>query len=143
MPYEYLGDVAISDVAFRAWGETLEALFAAASEATMNVMVEDLGSIESREERSIRVREASPEMLLFNFLQELIFFKDAEQLLLRVFNVEIMERENNYEASCDARGERLDRRKHVLVADVKAVTLHLYSVRATPKGWEATVVLDI
>jgi SHS2 domain-containing protein len=143
MPYEYLEDVAISDVAFHAWGETLETLFVAAAEATMNVMVEDLGSIDSREERSVEVREASPDMLLFSFLQELIFFKDAEQLLLRVFNVQIMERGNSYEVSCDARGEKLDHRKHVLVADVKAVTLHLYSVKETPRGWEATVVLDI
>ena len=42
MPYEYLEDVATADIAFRAWEPTLEGVFVAAADATMNVMVEDL-----------------------------------------------------------------------------------------------------
>ncbi|MBI4793908.1 MAG: archease, partial [Deltaproteobacteria bacterium] len=37
MPFEYLDDVATSDVAFQAWGETVEELFVAAADAVMNV----------------------------------------------------------------------------------------------------------
>ncbi|HOV88133.1 MAG TPA: archease, partial [Syntrophobacteraceae bacterium] len=40
MPFRYIEDIATADVAFEAWGETLEDLCVAAADATMNVMVE-------------------------------------------------------------------------------------------------------
>ena len=82
MPYEYSTDIAISDVAFHAWGDGMDELFVAAADATLNVMVEDLRSIEDRVRYPIELKEPSDEMLLFNFLQELIFLEDAEQLAL-------------------------------------------------------------
>ncbi|NTU48413.1 MAG: archease, partial [Syntrophobacteraceae bacterium] len=45
MPYEFLDDIATADVAFQAWGKTLEEMFVSACEATINVMVSDLASI--------------------------------------------------------------------------------------------------
>ena len=45
MPYHYLDDVAIADIAFEAYGESKEEMFIAASDALMNVMVEDLVTI--------------------------------------------------------------------------------------------------
>ena len=42
MPYTYLEEIAIADIAFRATGKTEEEVFAAAADATVNVMVEDL-----------------------------------------------------------------------------------------------------
>ena len=45
MPYEFLDDVATADVAFRAWGETLEETFVAAATAVIHVMVENLDAI--------------------------------------------------------------------------------------------------
>jgi SHS2 domain-containing protein len=143
MPYEYLEDIAISDVAFRAWDKSLEGLFVAAGDATMNVMVEVLGSIEERVSVPIRVKEDSIEMLLFNFLQELIYVKDAEELLLRVREVDIRKEDDAYVLSAEGKGENLDPEKHQLTVDVKAVTLHRFSVEQTPEGWDATVILDI
>jgi len=96
MPYEYLDDIAISNVAFRAWGESLDDLFVAAADATLSIMVENLSSLRDTVRHPIELNDDSEEMLLFNFLQELIFLKDAEQLLLRVPHVEILRDENVY-----------------------------------------------
>jgi len=82
-------------------------------------------------------------MLLFNFLQELIYFKDPEELLLRVRVVDISKEDDAYVLSGEGKGENLNPEKHQLNADVKAVTLHLFKVELTPEGWHATVVLDI
>ncbi len=84
MPYRYREDIATADIAFEAWGKTLEEMFIAAADATMNVMVGDLDSIADRERRMIEVRSDEIDMLLFELLQELIFFKDADMLLLRM-----------------------------------------------------------
>ena len=53
MPYRYLEDIATADVAFEAWGDTLEEMFVAAADATMNVMVSDLDTIAPVEKRPL------------------------------------------------------------------------------------------
>lgn len=143
MPYEYLEEIATADVAFEAWGETIEEMFMAAADASMNVMVADLETIDEKERRTLRVEADAVDMLLFDLLQELIFYKDAEQLLLRVKEVRIRREGENFALEADVFGELLNAEKHDLVVDVKAVTLHRYRVEQTSRGWEAMVILDI
>ena len=143
MPYRYIPDIAIADVAFEAWAETLEELFLAAADATMNVMVGDLATIADSETRVLELSDEHVDMLLFQLLQELIFFKDADRLLLRVKIIEIRKLQGLYVLKAEARGEELDPDRHDLVVDVKAVTLHRFRVEATEEGWEAAVILDI
>ena len=143
MPYRYLEDIAIADVAFEAWGDTREEMFVAAADAAMNVMVADLNTIASTENRPLQVAAEEIDMLLFELLQELIFYKDAERLLLRVPAVVIEEREGRFLLTAEAYGEEIDPEKHDLIVDVKAVTLHRFRVEPTPRGWEAFVILDI
>jgi SHS2 domain-containing protein len=141
--YEYLPDIAIADVAFRAKGKTVEELFIAAGQATMNVMVDDLSTIENKEEVQVDLSEQALDMLLFDFLNELIFLKDARQLLLLVKTMKISAEASGFTLHAVLFGEQLDPVRHPLNADVKAVTLHRFEVKETSEGWEATVVLDI
>ena len=143
MPYRYLDDVATSDAAFEAWGRTLAEMFVAAAEATMNVMVGDLSTIDTQKHRSLSVESESLDLLLFDLLQELVYYKDAEQLLLRVPEVSIRQQNERFILNADAYGEVLDPQKHELIVDVKAVTLHRFAIEKTDQGWQATVILDI
>ncbi|HEV8717859.1 MAG TPA: archease [Candidatus Binatia bacterium] len=143
MPYEFLENVAVADIAFKAWGKDLEEMFLAAADAVMNVMAEDLAAIQPREQRTLTPENEAPDMLLFNFLQEFIYYKDAENLLLRVKQVRIAEKDAQYALSASAVGEELDPTRHHTRVDVKAVTLHRFSVKKTDQGWEASVILDI
>lgn len=143
MPYEFLEDVAIADIAFRAWGKDLEETFGAAAEATMNVMVENLDAIEPVQERAIEAVQEAADLLLFDFLQELIYYKDSERLLLRVKNIRIDKDDLGYRLRARARGEVIDPERHQLRVDVKAVTLHQFRLEQTRDGWEAQVILDI
>ena len=143
MPYEFLEDVATADIAFRAWGKDLEETFIAAADATMNVMVEELDSIQPRERREFKLENDALDMLLFNFLQELIYYKDAEKLLLRVNQVEIKGKDQHHVLEALALGEKLDPSCHHTRVDVKAVTLHRFHLEKTDQGWEVFVILDI
>ena len=51
MPYKFLEDVAIADVAFVATGKTLEELFESSALAVTNTMVKNLKSIEHKIEK--------------------------------------------------------------------------------------------
>jgi len=143
MPYTYLEEIGTADIAFEATGRDLPELFTAAGDATMNVMIDNLDAIEPRETRQIELANADIDMLLFDFLQELIYFKDAERLLLRVRDVKIDEGEETYFLKMKAAGERLDAARHHQRADVKAVTFHDFSVKKQDGNWKARVLLDI
>ena len=143
MPYQYLGDVATADIAFEAYGQSKEEMFIAAADALMNVMVEDLGTITERLWREVSVEAETLEMLLFQFLQEFIFYKDAEQLLLRAARMRFKEQKGMWMVTARAYGETLDPKKHPLNVDVKAVTMHQFAVSENQGQWKARVVLDI
>ena len=143
MPYAYTDDIAIADLAFRAWGQTVEETFITAADATVHAMVEDLATLAPREQRTFELHDAQLDLLLLQFLQELLFYKDAQRLLLRVYEVQITAQDHDFALQARAAGEPLDPAKHALGADVKGVTLHRLQVVQTPNGWEATVTLDV
>ena len=143
MPYRFLEDIAIADVAFEATGADLEEVFIAAADALMNVMVADRNTIRTVEEVEFQLDNGALDMLLFDFLNEIIFLKDARRLLLRVMSLEITERSSQFVLKAKVGGEQPDSERHPLIVDVKAVTLHRFKLENTGKEWRAEVVLDI
>jgi SHS2 domain-containing protein len=143
MPYEFVDELTVADIAFRAWGHDVEETFIAAADAVMNAMVEDLEAIQPQDTRVLNVEHEALDLLLFNFLQELVYYKDAEQLLLRVQQLSIVDDRQPYTLQAMAVGERIEPNRHRMRVDVKAVTLHRFALTQTEAGWEATVILDI
>jgi SHS2 domain-containing protein len=143
MPYEYLPDIAGSDVAFCARGATLEEMILAAGDAVMGVMVDDINAISPRVSRPIQVEDSAEDLLLVQVLQELLFFKDAQSLLLRLVECRIDRIGDTIRFVGRAAGEPIDPHRHHLSTDVKAVTMHRLAVKRTDAGWEGTVVVDV
>lgn len=143
MSYRYLEDVAIADVAFEAQGKTIEELFEFSGYALTNAMIKDLGRIEQKVVKAFEVEASDVEMLLFNFLQELIFYKDAERLLFNRFDLDIEQKDEKWHLGVKAYGEEIDREKHELLADAKAIALHNFKVEETAEGWKALVIVDV
>lgn len=143
MTYEFFDDAFTADIGFTASGETAEEMIIAAAEATMKVMVDDLEDIAPIVAKPLRLEAATLVLALFDLLGELIYYKDAEELLLRVTRVAIEDRGGRLILTAEAKGEQIDRQKHKLIVDVKAVTMHCFKVVESQEGWTATVVLDI
>jgi SHS2 domain-containing protein len=143
MAYKYLEEIGTADIAFEATGRDLPELFSEAADATTNVMIDNIEAIQPRQTRQIELSNDKLDMLLFDLLQELIFLKDAERLLLRIREVQIDDKAEMYLVKATAEGETLDVERHHQRADVKAVTLHDFSVKRTEGGWKARVLLDI
>ena len=143
MPFEYLEDIAIADIAFHAWGKDLADLFQAAGDAVVNTMIENLEEITPQTSRTFNLENEALDMLLFNFLEEFIYYKDSEQLLLRSQQVQIDNKDGNYYLTALTCGETLDPERHHQRVDVKAVTLHRFALEKIEDGWTAMVILDI
>ena len=143
MSYRYLDDIATADVAFLAQGSTLEAVFVSAADATLQTMVDNVSAIQVCCQRTVALKADDIGLLLFNYLQEIIYFKDAERLLLTPGPVAIQALPGGYELKAVFQGEGIDPQRHHFIVDIKAVTMHLFRVTQTALGWEAVVVLDI
>ncbi len=141
MSYRYLEEVAIADVAFEAEGRSLPEVFEAAALALTEAMV-DLDGVAPVLSHQVSLTAEDVETLLFRWLAELIYLKDAVCLLFRRFEITIQEGAE-WQLEATLWGDRIDYEKMSLKADVKAVTYHLFSVKQTSAGWEARVVLDI
>ncbi|MBS3083042.1 archease [Candidatus Pacearchaeota archaeon] len=126
MPFKFLEKVSLADVAFQVSGKTLEELFSAAGLAVAATQIKNYKSIKPKTKKIFRLKGESIEQLLFKFLDELVFLKDKDLLLFNKFS-----------------GEKLDTKRHISLVDVKAVTMHLFEVRKSGKGWKAKVVLDV
>ena len=131
-----------ADVFFVAKADTLPALFNECALAVEETMV-DVSKVKTVEKVKILGESASVESLLFDFLDELLFFKDYRQLVFSKFDIDIKESSGKYSLVCQAHGEKIDFSRHEPKVDVKAITMHEYKVEKVKEGWKAQVLIDI
>src|SRR3989338_1111310 len=141
MSYKFIGDVAYADEAFEADGTTLEKLFESCAQAVTKTMVNNPEAIKEKEERHIELEADELENLLYKFLDEVIFYKDADMLIFHSFDIKIDETKSRLTAVF--KGEEIDTNKHNMVVDVKAVSYHKFKLEKVKNMWKAFVVLDV
>ncbi len=82
-------------------------------------------------------------MALFALLQELVYFKDAENLLLHVVDLDLVDEGGEWRLRAALEGEEADPTRHSLRSDIKAVTLHQFRLEPAEGGWRCHVILDV
>ncbi|MBS3164795.1 archease [Candidatus Woesearchaeota archaeon] len=141
--FRYLEDTAYADIAFEAEGRSIEDAFVSAAQALTDTMADPSALAPSRK-HTLSLTAASLELLLFDWLAELIYLKDAEQLLFSSFEVAIKKQRSRFSLRAIIHGTPLvDVAKESLRNDVKAVTMHQLSFQETEQGYRCRVVLDI
>lgn len=135
--FDHTGDVGVDLSA-----PTLEELFASAAEALAATLTE-LDTVQPREEKLLSVAGPEPDLLLVDWLSELLYRFDAERWLARTAAVTIWHDPHRLRVEGRVRGEPMDPVRHPLKVLVKAVTYHGLHVTKTPTGWSARVIFDI
>ena len=136
-------DVAIADTAFYAYGKTFEELAVNSCKAVTEAMV-NAKKIQKKESVEFSKKADTLEELLYSVMEEVIYLKDAKQLVFNKFKVTGSEcKSSPFGISMLAKGEKIDRKRHDAHSDVKAVTYHDYYVEQTPDGYKASVTLDV
>src|SRR5262249_19200851 len=123
----------------RARAPDLETVFVEAARALFAAVVEDLATIEPRQRVDVHLAADEREYLLFDWLKALLVRWDTEHLLFGRFEVHM----NDKGLTGTAWGEPLDRTRHALEHEVKAITYHGLRVEQTSDGWLAEVIVDI
>jgi SHS2 domain-containing protein len=128
-----------ADLGLRVRAADLDTLFVEAAQCLFGAVVEDLATVRPLKRVDVNLQGAEIDYLFFDWLRELLFHFDAEHILFSKFEVRVTE--SGLTAS--AWGEPLDRSRHNLEHEVKAITYHGLRVEKVDDGWEAEVIVDI
>ena len=139
--YTFLEDIALADCAVEIEARDLPDLFETAAVALASLMV-DVGTVSITEQRHIALEAPSLDLLLYDWLSELIFLKDRDRQVFPATQVGISG-PGPFHLEAEARGGFIDPRHTTLGADPKAVTLHQFLLEETTDGWRARLVIDI
>ena len=133
-----------ADLGLRVRAADLGTLFAEAARCLFSAVVEDLDDVKPVQSVEVTLEGDDLEYLLFDWLNELLYKCDAEHLLLSQFEVKVDSAQSPRIAVRGlARGEPLDRTRHRLSHEVKAITYHGLMVEKSADGWLAEVIVDI
>jgi len=136
MKYRFIDHTA--DIAFEIFGRTLEELIEGATLAFCDAFVYS-EKLENDLEKEIEVRGEAEDMLLYHWLNELLFLFDTEFFAAMRADVEV-ERGNTLKARGKLYGGRL--KPEAVKVEPKAITLHNFKVEKNNE-WYAFVVVDI
>ncbi len=128
-----------ADLGIRGWAATLSGLFEEMALGLTAVIVEELDLVQMTQSKVIELGGDRLEYLLHDWLSEILYLFDCQSLLASRFEVETDG--TGLRAVC--RGEVVDRGRHRLSHEVKAVTYHGLKVERGRRGWLAEAILDI
>jgi len=129
----------MADVGIRGFGATKSAAFENAARA-LTAALADLDQVRPREEVRIDCRAPDDGLLLYEWLNALIYQMATRKMLFSRFAVEI----DAGRLSASAWGEAVDVRRHAPTAEAKGATLTALRVApADDGGWMAQCVVDV
>lgn len=139
--YRFLDDMAWADCAIAVEGADLDDLFATAATALAALMV-DPATVPMTIEREVTLEAEEPDLLLYDWLAELIFRKDRDREIFPVADVHVRTG-RPCTLTARLRGGAIDAERMALRNDPKAVTMHAFALQRQAGGWRAQVVIDV
>jgi protein archease len=138
--WNVLDAIAIADCALEIRGADLDDLFMTAARALADTMVNP-STVAADVRRTVRLEARELDLLLHDWLSELIFLKDSERLVFPETLVAVQATPPMLTAQLT--GGHIDPAHTVRRADAKAVTFHQFTLERRGAGWYARVVIDI
>ena len=135
--YEFFEHTA--DLGLRIRAETPEAIFVDAARALTNAILENPDSIQPVERAELSIVGEDRSLVLFDWLNELLYRFEVDHRVYGKFDIRLDSR--GIQASIW--GELIDRERHKLAHEVKAITYHGLKLVREKGGWLAEVIVDI
>ena len=142
MPFKYIPEIATADIGFEASGKNLNELFESCAYAVEEAMV-DIKGVKTKISKTVEVSDEELEKVLFNFLQELVYLKDADLLLFSKVKCVVKEAKGKFSLKASLKGEKIDTKRHELRNDIKAITWHMFKIEKTKNGYKALIIVDV
>ncbi len=140
--FRFLEEIALADIGFEAEGESVEDVFRGATQALLESMANPV-TVSGEWEKSIERTDVDLSSLLFEWLSEMVYWKDAAGVVYREAPLTLTREDKVWLLRARLIGAPVNRLTQELHADVKGVTKHLYKLKQTGDRWKVRVVLDV
>lgn len=137
--FEYFDVTA--DIGFNAYGNTLNEAFENAGLAIFNI-ISDTSCIDSKIAKSFEITSEDEVSLLYDYLEELLFYHEIDFMLFSDFRVNISNSDEGYNLKATIKGETIDWDKHERKSEIKAITFHMMDVKKT-EHYELRAIVDL
>ena len=127
-----------ADVGIIAYGADMNEAFANAAKALFSLITE-LDDVEEVMHRDIELTAPDQESLLVEWLNELIYLFDAENIIFKRFDITQLSQTH---LKARSYGHKVDSSKHKLKTGVKAATYHMLKIDKN-NGGKVQVLFDI
>ncbi|MFC2056051.1 archease [Chloroflexota bacterium] len=127
-----------ADVGIIAYGDDTKEAFANAAKGLFSLITE-LDNVEESEHRDIELTAPDQESLLVEWLNELVYLFDAENMLFKKFDITQF---SNTHLKARSYGHKVDSSKHKLKMGIKAATYHMLKIDKS-NGSKVQVLFDI
>ena len=128
-----------ADLGMRVTAPTELNLYVEAAKGLLSMLVENPEAVEPRTTFELSIPGDTPDYLLFDWLSELLYRYETQKFLGCEFTLH----RGPHGLRAVIAGESVDRTRHRLAHEVKAITYHDLIVRETADGWEAEFIVDI
>jgi SHS2 domain-containing protein len=128
-----------ADIGLRIRASNRSELFSEAAKGFFSLLLAHPERIEEKESHPIEISGEDSEDLLHDWLGELLFLFDTQQLVFCRFDVECSD--SSIQGICF--GEPLESERHQPEMEIKAVTYHGLKMRRIERQWQAEVIFDI
>ena len=126
--FEYFDVTA--DIGFYAFGNTLNESFENAGLAIFNI-ISNTNNISPEKSIEFEITSEDDVSLLYDYLEELLFYHEVEFMLFSEFNVQIDEIDGTYNLKACIKGENINCDKHDRNCEIKAITFHQMEVNVS------------
>jgi len=136
-PFEIIDHTA--DIGIVAYGEDIKQVFANAAIGLFN-LIADLDDFKEDIERYIELSAEDIEILLVEWLNELIYIFDVEHIIFKRFEINELT-STSIRARCF--GEKIRHGQHKLKREIKAATYHMLRISKEGDSYKVQVIFDI
>jgi len=136
-PFEVIDHTA--DIGIVAYGADIKQLFANAALGLFNLMA-DLDGLKENIKRDIELSAEDIEILLIEWLNELIYISEVEHVIFQRFEISEL---SNTQLKATCFGTKIKPGQHRLKREIKAATYHMLQLNKEDGNYKVRIIFDI
>ncbi|MFC1513733.1 archease [candidate division KSB1 bacterium] len=131
-----------ADIGLEFSAGTIEELFEIAAIGMFSIIT-DPGSTSTTEKIRIELSSSAHDLLLVEWLNELLYISETKKLFFSKFNIECKSSTDGVNIVSICEGEKISTIKHRFLTEIKTATYHQLFIKQSESGWKGRVIFDI
>jgi SHS2 domain-containing protein len=136
-PFEVINHTA--DIGIVVYGADIKQVFTNAALGLFSLMA-DLKNIQEDVRREVQLSAEDVEVLLVEWLNELIYIAEVEHIIFKRFEINDLSK-TNLKATCF--GEKIKPKQHKLKREIKAATYHMLRLNKEDGSYKVQIIFDV